>query len=221
MSGPRIAGALRRFSPLDRLLAEADTALRMLAAPAQAARPAPEGADEPQPGLDGPARALSSRLMRINHSGEIAAQALYRGQALLARDPVLREELRQAAGEEHDHLAWCEQRLAALGERPSLFNPLWYAGAFALGAAASLAGDRISLGFLAETERQVEGHITDHLARLPEADGASRAVLARMRDEEAGHGSQAIERGGMPLPAPVRRAMWLSSRVMTALSGWR
>ena len=221
MNGPPAAETHREFSLLDRLLTEVDTALRVLAAPAQAARPAPAGADEPQPGLGAPARAQSSRLMRINHSGEVAAQALYRGQALLARDPALGDELRRAAGEEHDHLAWCEQRLAALGARTSLFNPLWYAGAFALGAAASLAGDRISLGFLAETERQVEGHITDHLARLPEADLASRAVLARMRDEEAGHGSQAMARGGLPLPAPVRLAMWLSSRVMTTLSGWR
>lgn len=221
MSSQRSTQIPRRFSPIDRLLAEADTALRVLGAPAQAARPAPEVIDEPQPGLDGPARALSSRLMRINHSGEVAAQALYRGQALLARDPALGDELRKAAGEEHDHLAWCEQRLAALGGRASLFNPLWYAGGFALGAAASLAGDRVSLGFLAETERQVEGHITDHLARLPAADSASRAVLARMRDEEAGHGSQAMERGGVPLPAAVRHAMWLGSRVMTTLSGWR
>ena len=220
-SGPPTRESPRRFSPLDRLLAEADTALRVLAAPAQAARPAPNDEVAARPRLDGPQRVLSSRLMRINHSGEVAAQALYRGQALLARDPALRDELRRAAGEEHDHLAWCEQRLTALGGRLSRFNPLWYAGSFLLGAAASLAGDRVSLGFLAETERQVEGHITDHLARLPEADSASRAVLTRMRDEEAGHGSQAMERGGVPLPAPVRRAMWLSSRVMTTLSGWR
>lgn len=216
-----MSGNPRGFSLLDRIVAEADTALRVLAATAEAARPAPDGAGAPQPALDARDRALSARLMRINHSGEIAAQALYRGQALLARDPALREELRKAAGEEHDHLAWCEQRLLALGDRPSLFNPLWYAGAFALGTAASLAGDRVSLGFLGETERQVEGHITDHLQQLPASDAASHAVLARMRDEEAGHGSQAMERGGVALPAPVRRAMWLSSRVMATLSGWR
>lgn len=219
--GQRVNGARRGVPPLEKVLTEVGTALRVLAAPAEAARPAPLAVDDEPSGLDESSREVSARLMRINHSGEVAAQALYRGQALLARDPALREALLKAAGEEHDHLAWCGQRLSALGSRPSLFNPLWYAGGFALGAAAALAGDRVSLGFLAETERQVEGHITDHLGQLPEPDRASRAVLARMRDEEAGHGSQAMERGGVVLPAPVRRAMWLSSRVMTALSGWR
>jgi ubiquinone biosynthesis monooxygenase Coq7 len=154
--------------------------------------------------------------MRVNHAGEVAAQALYHGQALLARDADTRRLLLEAARDESDHLAWCEARLAELGSRPSLLNPLWYAGSFAIGALAALAGDRTSLGFVAETERQVEGHIDEHLARLPPDDTRSRAILEAMRRDEIGHGSTAREAGGAELPAPLRELMRRTARIMTA-----
>ena len=158
--------------------------------------------------------------MRVNHAGEVAAQALYHGQALVARDRAVREFLLHAAREEGDHLAWCERRLTALGARPSLLNPFWYAGSFGNGALAGLAGERLSLGFISETERQVEGHLTEHLERLPLADAASRAVLEQMRSDEARHGADAKTRGGDELPAPLPRLMRLVSRVMTRTAYW-
>jgi len=208
---------------IDRLIVEADNALRVLAAPASAARQAPVDSPASAAGdcADEAQRRQSVRLMRINHAGEVAAQALYRGQACFAREAELRDQLHQAADEEHDHLAWCEQRLNELGGRTSLFNPLWYGGAFVLGTLAGLAGRPLSLGFLAETERQVAAHLDDHLARLPAADQRSRELLERMRDEEIGHGNRARERGGIRLPAPLRQGMWLASRLMTGVSGWR
>ena len=158
--------------------------------------------------------------MRVNHAGEVAAQALYHGQALVATEAPVREFLLNAAAEEGDHLGWCAQRLAALGSRPSLLNPLWYAGAAAIGALAGLAGDRLSLGFVAETERQVEGHLDRHLEQLPPHDAASRAILEAMKADEIRHGHAALERGGAQLPRPLAALMGLTSKLMTRTAYW-
>jgi ubiquinone biosynthesis monooxygenase Coq7 len=158
--------------------------------------------------------------MRVNHAGEIAAQALYHGQALMARNAATRELLLKAAREETDHLAWCETRLRDLDSRPSLLNPLWYAGSFAIGAAAALLGDRISLGFVVETERQVEGHLDEHLARLPPDDARSRAILQTMQADEIAHGMTAKAAGGAELPAPVRALMRSTAKIMTRTAYW-
>lgn len=203
---------------VDSLLRSADAALRALFAPATSDRELPS-LPEPSP-LDTADRRHVAGLMRVNHAGEISAQALYQGQALLAKSPATKEFLLRAAAEEGDHLAWCEQRLRELGARPSLLNPFWYAGAFAIGAAAAAASDRLSLGFLRETERQVEGHLDSHLAQLPAADARSRRILETMRDEEVRHADAAAARGGPELPPPVRALMRASSRVMTTLAYW-
>jgi ubiquinone biosynthesis monooxygenase Coq7 len=162
----------------------------------------------------------SAALMRVNHAGEIAAQALYHGQALVARSAATRALLLKAAHEETDHLAWCETRLKELDSRPSLLNPLWYAGSFAIGAAAALLGDRMSLGFVVETERQVEGHLDDHLTRLPQDDTRSRAILQTMRTDEIAHGVSAKAAGGAELPSPVRFLMRNTARLMTSTAYW-
>jgi ubiquinone biosynthesis monooxygenase Coq7 len=156
--------------------------------------------------------------MRVNHAGEVAAQALYRGQALVARRPELRAQLLTAAAEEHAHLDWCGQRVRELGGRTSVLNPLWYAGSFAMGVVAGLAGDARSLGFIAETERQVAAHLDRHLERLPAGDARSRAIVQGMRADEARHGADAVAAGGVPLPRPVTTAMALAARVMTTLA---
>ena len=158
--------------------------------------------------------------MRVNHAGELAAQALYHGQAVAARQPATRALLMSAAASESDHLAWCETRLKELGSRPSLLNPLWYAGSFAIGALAAMLGDRVSLGFVTETERQVEGHLEEHLTRLAPADARSRAILEVMRAEEIAHGASAAAAGGQRLPAPVRALMGRAARVMTSTAYW-
>jgi ubiquinone biosynthesis monooxygenase Coq7 len=158
--------------------------------------------------------------MRVNHAGEIAAQGLYHGQALTARSPATREALRHAAGEEGDHLAWCRDRLDELGSRPSFLNPLWYAGSVAIGAIAGLFGDRASLGFMAETERQVEGHLASHLDRLPPDDARSRAIVETMQADEVNHGRAALAAGGATLPEPVPRLMRLAARIMTSTAYW-
>lgn len=202
---------------LDQLLVSADRALRSLLAPATASRPTP---GRPAPMADDAERRHTAGLMRVNHAGEIAAQGLYHGQALVARDPGTRAMLEQAAREETDHLAWCEQRLAELHERPSRLDPLWYAGSFAIGALAGLAGDRASLGFVAETERQVERHLDGHLAQIPEADARSRAILEQMRADEIAHGQLARDHGGAELPRPVREIMRATARVMTTTARW-
>jgi ubiquinone biosynthesis monooxygenase Coq7 len=158
--------------------------------------------------------------MRVNHTGEICAQALYQGQALTARNPDARAALEQAASEENDHLAWTSQRIAELGGRTSFLNPLFYTGSFALGAVAGILGDKWNLGFLAETERQVEAHLEGHLGRLPAQDEKSRAIVAEMKDDEARHASTAIQHGGAELPAPVKLAMKMGSQVMTRTAFW-
>lgn len=174
----------------------------------------------PLPDLSEAERREAAALMRVNHAGEVAAQALYHGQAALARNPGTREMLLRAAREEADHLGWCQQRLRELDSRPSVFGPLWYAGSFAIGALAAALGDRVSLGFVAETERQVEGHIDSHLERLPAADTRSRAILEAMRHDEIEHGEAAISAGGTELPAPARGLMRGTARVMTFTSYW-
>lgn len=158
--------------------------------------------------------------MRVNHAGELAAQALYHGQAMVARTDATRTMLLEAARAESDHLAWCESRLTELGARPSLLNPFWYAGSFAIGALAALLGDRTSLGFVVETERQVEGHLNDHLGRLPVGDARSRAILETMRAEEIAHGASAAAAGGQRLPEPVGSLMRHTARVMTGTAYW-
>jgi ubiquinone biosynthesis monooxygenase Coq7 len=208
----------RVLSPLDRLLELADNGLRASFARAPASRPTP-GNPAPNP-VDPGLRRHAAALMRVNHAGEIAAQGLYHGQALTARSPATRGALRQAAAEEGDHLAWCRERLDELGSRPSLLNPLWYAGSVAIGALAGLAGDRISLGFMAETERQVEGHLADHLERLPVEDARSRTIVQQMQADEVGHGRAAIAAGAQALPAPVPKLMRLTARIMTGTSYW-
>ncbi len=199
---------------LDRLIVAFDNGLRTLMAPARSARPHPDaGVDDADLGTE--QRALSAALMRVNHSGEICAQALYQGQALTARDPAARAALEQAASEETDHLAWTAHRIAELGGRVSVLNPMFYASSFALGALAGIAGDKWNLGFLAETERQVESHLGGHLARLPETDAKSRAIVDQMMVDEARHAATALAYGGAELPQPLRQAMKLGSRVMT------
>jgi 3-demethoxyubiquinol 3-hydroxylase len=204
---------------LDRLITAFDNGLRTLLAPAHSARPIPgDAVAEAQ--LTAAERELAGALMRVNHTGEICAQALYQGQALTARDETARAALEKAAAEETDHLAWTEQRIAELGGRASFLNPLWYAGSFALGAAAGLLGDKWNLGFLAETERQVEGHLAGHLDRLPAQDEKSRAIVSEMKDDEARHAFTAVHHGAAELPEPVKQAMKLGSRVMTGTAFW-
>ena len=202
-------------SPVDQLIAAADRALRTLAATPVASRPSPAGAvNERGPLTEDEAREAVA-LMRVNHVGEVCAQALYDAQALAARSPELRAMFERAAREEADHLAWTEERIRALGGRTSLLNPLWYGGAFAIGLAAARIGDRASLGFMAETERQVEQHLQGHLDRLPESDAPSRAIVAQMKEDEVRHADAATALGGAELPLPVRMAMRLAARVMT------
>jgi len=203
-----------RLSPADRLLAAVDHALRALSTTPQAARPKPL-AKQPGATLDDVERREAGALMRVNHVGEVCAQALYSAQALATSDPALRRQFQQAADEETDHLAWTAERLTELGSRPSLLNPLWYAGAFAIGLVAARAGDARSLGFLVETERQVEQHLDSHLERLPAADASSRAIVAQMKDDEAAHAMAAERAGATALPAPVRWAMRAAAKVMT------
>ena len=204
---------------LDSAIAAVDRALRAVFAPARASRPAPATPGAPAP-LTDTQRRQSAALMRVNHAGELAAQALYHGQAVAARQPATRALLMSAAASESDHLAWCETRLKELGSRPSLLNPLWYAGSFAIGALAAMLGDRVSLGFVTETERQVEGHLEEHLTRLAPGDARSRAILEVMRAEEIAHGASAAAAGGQRLPAPVRALMRRAARVMTSTAYW-
>ena len=204
------------MNTLDRWLVSADNALRTVGGAAHAARPCPvpESPADTLPLADADRR-LSGALMRVNHVGEVCAQALYQAQALTARTPELRQQMQQAAREELDHLAWTEQRLQELGDRPSLLNPLWYAGSFAIGLLAGRLGDAASLGFVVETERQVEQHLAGHLDRLPATDERSRAIVHQMRVDERQHADDALQAGGASLPAPVKWMMRGAAKVMT------
>lgn len=207
----------RTLSTLDRLLASCERALEAIAGAPLAVRPSPAtGLAEAE--LDETERRHAAGLMRVNHTGEVCAQALYVGQAALARNADNREHLLHAAAEETDHLAWCAERLQQLHSRPSLLNPLWYAGSYAIGAVAALGGDPVSLGFVVETERQVETHLAEHLEKLPAQDERSRAVLATMQADEIRHAEAAQQRGGIELPFPLPQLMHLSSMLMKSVA---
>jgi ubiquinone biosynthesis monooxygenase Coq7 len=210
----------RHYTPADRVLLGFDQALRTLfGKPRVTERPDP--ADDLSEGeLDNERRERTARMMRINHTGEVCAQALYQGQALTAKLPEVRDKMERAAQEENDHLAWCDRRLRDLGSHRSLLNPAWYLGSFTIGAAAGLAGDKWSLGFVAETEHQVVKHLEQHLHQIPPEDRRSRAILEQMKEDEQQHVTQALEGGGAPLPGPIKLAMKLASKVMTKTVYW-
>ena len=199
---------------LDRFIIEFDKGLRTLLAELHSARPHPDR-EQPDTQLDNQAKRHAAALMRVNHCGEVCAQALYNGQSLTARNPATADALRQASKEETEHLAWCEKRINELGGRKSLLNPLWYGSSFLMGAVAGALGDKWNLGFLAETERQVGRHLDEHLQRLPEEDCKSRLILEQMQVDETRHAATAIQHGGAELPAPVKSVMRLISKVMT------
>jgi len=205
----------RNYSFLDKLLIQADTAIRAITgASGTPVRPSPADTIEPATLSDSQSRHVAG-LMRINHAGEVCAQALYQGQALTARHSDVRDKMQQSAAEELDHLAWCEQRLEQLDSHVSVLNPLWYAMSFAIGAGAGLVGDRVSLGFVAATEDQVCEHLQQHLEQLPKDDDASRAILSQMLSDESEHAHKAIDAGGVRFPTPVKWGMTLVSKVMT------
>lgn len=209
---------VRQLSSVDRALIEIERALSTALGAAQdSTRPSPAAGIVEGLLLESERRHAAG-LMRVNHTGEVCAQALYSGQAAIARDAATRAQLLHAAAEETDHLAWCGERLDALHSRPSLLNPLWYAGSFALGAAAALVSDKVSLGFVVETERQVEAHLGEHLEKLPDADAPSRAVVAQMQADEARHGKTAQAAGGIDLPAPIPALMRVASGIMKAVA---
>ena len=208
---------VRSLSPLDRLLAGCERALEAVAGSPAASRPSP-ASHVAEADMEDGERRHAAGLMRINHTGEVCAQALYLGQAALARSDDTRAHLLHAAGEETDHLAWCAERLQQLDSRPSLLNPLWYLGSWAIGAAAALAGDPLSLGFVVETERQVEAHLAEHLEKLPAQDERSRAVLTQMQADEIRHAQAAQARGGIALPFPLPALMHLSSLAMKTVA---
>ncbi len=217
-------------TPLDRCLSSLENALRTVSGASLASRPTPRPSNQ-GPAADGAAarraeghdtsdedRRLSAALMRVNHVGEVCAQALYQAQALTARSPQLRAQMLAAAREETDHLAWTQERLRQLNDRPSLLNPLWYAGSFAIGLVAGRLGDAASLGFVVETERQVEAHLAGHLERLPAGDVASRTIVEQMKQDEARHADDALAAGAAPVPAPVKALMRAAARVMTTVA---
>jgi len=222
-------------SPLDRCLSSLENALRTLSGASLSSRPMPRPAvdgssnetsdghrtqahDTAGPGTSDEDRRLSAALMRVNHVGEVCAQALYQAQALTTHSPQLREQMLAAAREETDHLAWTQERLRELKDRPSLLNPLWYAGSFAIGLVAGRLGDTASLGFVVETERQVEAHLANHLERLPAQDLASRAIVEQMKQDEARHADDALAAGAAPVPAPVKALMRAAASVMTTVA---
>jgi ubiquinone biosynthesis monooxygenase Coq7 len=205
----------RQLTPLDRLLASANNALRTVASPAGKTARANPAAHIIDADLDARQKAHAAGLMRVNHAGEVCAQALYQGHAAVARDKSIEAQMQRAADEEFDHLAWCEERIHELGEDVSKLSPLWYAGSFAIGAVSGILGDRWSLGFIAETEKQVCEHLDNHLDSLPVADAKSRAIVEQMRDEEEEHGEKAAQAGAAELPGPVRQLMQLTAKVMT------
>lgn len=210
----------RQLTPLDKLLAGANNALRTVAAPAGLSARENPAVDIPDVDLSKTQKSHAAGLMRVNHAGEVAAQGLYQGHATVARDPAIEDQMQRAADEEFDHLAWCEQRLGELGAAPSHLSPVWYAGAFAIGAISGVLGDKWSLGFIAETERQVCAHLDSHLAALPEEDLKSRAIVKTMRDEEQEHGENAKDAGAAELPGPVQHLMRVTAKVMTKTAYW-
>jgi 3-demethoxyubiquinol 3-hydroxylase len=201
--------------PIDRLIIEFDTALRSVVGGANSGRPTPESESAVKHSLDANERKHAAGLMRVNHVGEVCAQALYQSQKLVARDPQIQAMLERSAQEEMDHLAWCETRLKELDSHTSYLNPFWYAGSFAIGLLAGLAGDKWSLGFVAETEKQVEAHLENHLEKLPLEDQRSRAIVDQMRIDEIEHGQAALHAGGATLPEPIQKVMQAVSKVMT------
>ena len=210
----------RRMTPLDNLVINADQALRTVFGKPQVTERSRPDADLNSVDLSEQESRHVAGLMRINHTGEVCAQALYQGQALTAKLPNVREKMERAAQEENDHLAWCENRLKELNNRTSFLNPLWYAGSFAIGALAGLAGDKWSLGFVVETERQVVRHLDEHLAQLPEQDQKSRAILEQMKEDEGHHATVALNAGGVALPEPVKKMMQMTSKLMTRTTYW-
>ncbi|SHI68932.1 2-polyprenyl-3-methyl-6-methoxy-1,4-benzoquinone monooxygenase [Cycloclasticus pugetii] len=210
----------RAYSTADNLIAHADRVLRTLAGHAKTT-----GRENPSDAVEGndlneDEAKLSAQLLRVNHAGEVAAQALYQGQSLTARNKAVQEKLTQAAEEENDHLIWCRKRLDQLGEKTSILDPAWYLGSLAIGATAGLAGDKWNLGFLAETEKQVVQHIESHLEKLPNTDYKTRAILNQMHEDESEHATSAIEQGGVELPTPIKQGMRLISKIMTKTSFW-
>ncbi|NOX08996.1 MAG: 2-polyprenyl-3-methyl-6-methoxy-1,4-benzoquinone monooxygenase [Gammaproteobacteria bacterium] len=209
----------RKLNPFDHIVLGVDQALRTIWG-----KPQSTGRENPanrhsEGEMNESERVQTASLMRINHAGEVCAQALYQGQALTAKLDHVRERMEEAANEENDHLLWCEQRIKELNSHTSYLNPVWYAGSFAIGATAGLIGDRWSLGFVAETEHQVVKHLDGHLQHLPETDHKSRAILQQMSEDEERHGASAAQAGGIELPAPIKLGMKISSKIMTALAG--
>jgi ubiquinone biosynthesis monooxygenase Coq7 len=211
---------LRNFTFFDKIIIEADKAVvTVLGMPETTSRENPaQSVDSPD--LNESEQRASARLMRVNHSGEVSAQALYQGQALTAKLPQVRQAMEQAALEENDHLIWCKQRIDELGSHTSFLNPLWYTGSFIIGASAGKLGDKWSLGFVAETEKQVVNHLDEHLSKMAPQDVKSRAVLEQMKEDELHHGTTAMEAGGAELPLPVKKAMGIVSKLMTKTSYW-
>ena len=210
----------RHYSTLDRLIEVLDTGLRSVfhaAPPTERANPADT---QTEVELSEQERDLAGRLMRINHAGEVAAQGLYQGQALTARLPQVRDKMQRAADEENDHLNWCASRIHDMGTHTSYLDPLWYAGSVAIGALAGIAGDKWSLGFVAETEHQVVRHLDSHLSQITEQDGKTRAILEQMREDEGKHATVALEAGGAELPPPIKALMKLTSKLMTRAAYW-
>lgn len=207
-------------SPFAGLASFVGNAVRTIAVPATAKRPSPADKITKEETLDSDQKRHSAGLMRVNHCGEVCAQALYQGQSLFARDKKVRESLQEAADEEIDHLAWTATRIDEVGGRLSLLNPIWYAGSFAIGAAAAIVSDKVSLGFVAETERQVSDHLRSHLDRLPAGDVKSRAIVEQMDIDERQHATNAVDMGGVELPGPVKQAMRCMGKVMTTTSYW-
>ena len=210
----------RHYSGLDHLLMGVDVGIRTLLGQPKVTERANPAHGKTEAELSGSERQLAGRLMRINHAGEVAAQGLYQGQALTARLPQVRQQMERAALEENDHLDWCEKRAKELGTHVSILNPAWYAGSAAIGALAGLAGDKWSLGFVAETEKQVVKHLEEHLEQLPEHDDKSRAILEQMKEDEGHHATVAVEAGGAELPYPVKKLMGLTSKIMTRTAFW-
>lgn len=210
----------RHYTPLDHLMMDLDVGVRTLLGQPRITERTNPANERNEADLSEADRELAGRLMRINHAGEVAAQGLYQGQALTAKLPEVREKMERAALEENDHLDWCEKRAKELGTHVSFLNPVWYAGSVAIGALAGIAGDKWSLGFVAETEHQVVRHLDDHLQRLPEQDAKSRAILEQMKEDEGQHATIALEAGGAELPYPIKKLMGLTSKIMTRTAFW-